>query len=276
MEAFYKETDIEILIATRNRDSLDFLIPMFPSSHFSQFSILIINQTKPETLLVSDYSNVRVINSFEKGVSKSRNLAIKNAKKEICLLADDDVVYFPNFEKRIISAFNLNHNASILTFNHQRIGLNKPQNSSLKEYRHNKNSIWKVSSIEIAFKLDVIKNNKIDFDEYFGLESYFETAEEFLFLRKCLELNIKAYFSPAIIVSHPLLSSGNKEGNDELIYARAALIYKTKGKFAYLWLAKYVFFLHRNKYIQKKECLEKYKVGMAGIYKYKELVKLKL
>lgn len=276
MEVFYKETDIEILIATRNRNSLDFLDPMFPSSHFSQYSILIINQTEPGTLLVSDYSNVRVINSFEKGVSKSRNLAIKNAKKEICLIADDDVVYFPNLEKTISSAFNQNPNASIITFNHQRIGLNKPQNSSLKTFRHTKKSIWKVSSIEIAFKLDVIKNNKIVFDEYFGLGSYFETAEEFLFLRNCLEINIKAYFSPAIIVSHPLLSSGNMEGNDELLFARAALFYKTKGKFAFMLLAKYVFFLFRKNYIQRNECLEKYKIGLAGIHRYKELVKLKL
>ena len=74
--SFFKEADIEILISTMNRDSLDFLIPMFSYSHFSNFSILIINQTQSERILTSAYSNVRVINSFEKGLSKRRNLAL--------------------------------------------------------------------------------------------------------------------------------------------------------------------------------------------------------
>ena len=44
-ERFFQETDIEILIATMHQDSLDFLLPMFPFLHFSNFRILIVNQT---------------------------------------------------------------------------------------------------------------------------------------------------------------------------------------------------------------------------------------
>lgn len=275
MDSELEKEGIEIMIATMNRSSLDFLIPMFPFCHFSEFSILVINQTQENKILNSEFPSVRVINSFEKGLSKSRNLAINNAVKKICLISDDDVIYFPNFENDIISAFNKNPNASIITFNHKRIGFSEAQNSSKKAYVHTKKSIFNVSSIEIAFKLDVIKKNKIRFDEYFGLDSFFETAEEFLFLKKTLELNIKSYFSPSIIVSHPVMSSGKNEGSDKIVFARAALFYKTKGDVAYLWLVKYVFFLLRNNYIKKKECIEKYKVGLSGIRKYKELVKLK-
>lgn len=274
MPSLLKREDFEILIATKNRFSLDFLEPMFPFEHFSSFNILIINQTLDEELL-SDFENIRVINVNEKGLSKSRNLAIKNAKKKICLIADDDVVYFQDFDKEIITAFNQNADASIITFNHQRKGLQNPQNNSQKKFSHSLKSIPEVCSIEIAFQLDIIKENNISFDENFGLGSYFETAEEYLFLRDAIKLGLSVLFFPFVIVSHALLSSGRNLGDDKIIFARAALFYKTKMDLAYILLFKYVFFLVRNNYIESNEFVKKYKIGLYGIYKYKEIAKLK-
>ena len=59
-----------------NRDNPDFLLPMFPFAHFSDFNILIVNQTVPGKELASGYPNVRVLNVFERGLSRSRNLAM--------------------------------------------------------------------------------------------------------------------------------------------------------------------------------------------------------
>ena len=269
----YNNLDLEILISTMNKKSLDFLEPMFPFSHFSNFSILIVNQTQKDSLLTSDYPNIKIINSFEKGLSRSRNLALQNATKKLCLIADDDVVYAPDFEKEIVNAFNTLEDASLITFNHQRVGVDEPQKSAKKIHKHTLKSIWSVSSIEIAFSLDVIKNNNIVFNDYFGLGSVFESAEEFLFLRRSLLQNLKLYYYPSVIVSHPKLSSGIHEGQDKLLFARTALFYKTKGKLAYLWLIKYLFFLLKNDYIKKEECIQKFKIGIAGIRKYKELEK---
>lgn len=274
MTSVFSKNDLEILIATKDRGNLDFLALMFPFAPFSNFNILIINQSD-SSVLTSTFDTIRVVNTNEKGLSKSRNMAINNARKKICLIADDDVVYFPNFENGIITAFNQNPNMSIFTFNHQRIGLNKPQNCSRKTYKHTKKSIWEVCSIEIAFQLSDIKKNNLLFDEYFGIGSFFETAEEFLFLRNAIQLEVNAAFYPFLIVSHPLYVSGEKQGDDKLLFARAALFYKTKANFVYFWLLKYIFFLIRNNYVKWNECAEKYKMGLSGIRKYKELVKLK-
>ena len=272
MTNVFSENDLEILIATKNRTNLDFLALMFPFQHFSKFNILVINQSS-SSLLNSEFETVRVINVNEKGLSKSRNLAIKNASKKICLLADDDVVYFPNFDYEIISAFNQNPKASIITFNHQRIGKNEPHNKSKKVYSHSNKTIENVCSIEIAFQLKDIAANNICFDENFGLGSYFETAEEYLFLRDAIKINLNALFYPFVIVSHPLISSGENQGEDKIVLARAALFYKTKANLAYIWLLKYVFFLVRKSYIKSNECMMKFKMGLSGIQKYKELVK---
>ena len=274
MASRYTNLDLEILISTMNKKSLDFLEPMFPFLHFSNFSILIVNQTQKDSLLTSDNPNIRVINSFEKGLSRSRNLALQNATKKLCLIADDDVVYAPNFEKEIVNAFNTLEDASLITFNHQRVGVDKPQKIATEIHKHTVKSIWNVSSIEIAFSLHAIKNNNIIFNDYFGLGSVFETAEEFLFLRRSLLQNMRLYYYPSVIVSHPKLSSGVHEGKDKLIFARAALFYKTKGKLAYLWLIKYLFFLLRNNYIASNECASKFKIGISDIKRYKEIAKI--
>lgn len=272
MTNVFSENDLEILIATENRSNLDFLALMFPFKHFSKFNILVINQSN-STKLIADFETVRVINVNEKGLSKSRNLAIKNALKKICLITDDDVVFSPNFEKEIILAFNQYPKASIITFNHQRVGLEQPHNSSPISFHHSYKSIWDVCSIEIAFQIKDIKENTIYFDENFGLGSYFETAEEYLFLRSIIKQGLSALFFPFVIVSHPLISSGENQGSDKILFARAALFYKTRGNLAYIWLLKYVFFLIRNRYINWNECWPKYKMGLSGIRKFKELVK---
>lgn len=266
----YTEKDFEILISSMDRSSLDFLLPMFPFNHYSNFNILIINQSKA-FVLESDFPSVRVINSSDIGLSKSRNLAINNAIGQVCLFADDDVVYIDGFDKEIIKAFNSISNASVITFNHQRLGLTHSQNNSKIGYLHNKKSIMKVCSVEIVFKLSEIKKKGIYFDDYFGLGSYFEMAEEFLFLRSLLNVNQILYYSPKVILYHPLVSSGAYQGDDRVVYARAALYYKLHGFWTYLWLLKYVFFLYRNKYVYGSELIYKTKIGLSGINKYREL-----
>jgi len=274
MSNVFLENDLEILIATQDRSDLGFLSKMFPFKHFSNYTILIINQSN-DAVLTSGYPSVRVINSTEIGLSRSRNLAIAEAEKKICLLTDDDVVYFPDFEKEIVKAFEKNPDSSIITFNHKRIGLEKPNNTSQKGYVHTAKSILKVCSIEIAFQLEDIKKSAIYFDEDFGLGSFFETAEEYLFLRKALRQDLKSYYCPAVIVSHPLLSSGKLEGSDELLFAKAALFYKINGRLAYLWLMKYLFFLYRHHYVKKANCFEKLKIGLSGIEKYRMLNRIR-
>ena len=274
MTQVFSKNDLEILVATKNRENLDFLALMFPFEHFSKFNILVINQST-SSVLISTFETVRVINVNETGLSKSRNLAIKNASKKICLIADDDLIYFSNFDIGIITAFNQNSDVSIITFNHQRETLNKPLNRFQKVTNHTLKTIWNVSSIEIAFQVKDIEENNLNFDENFGLGSYFETAEEYLFLRDAIMIRLRALFYPLTIASHPLISSGENQGEDKILFARAALLYKTKANLAYIWLIKYVFFLVRKSYIKGNECMIKFKMGLSGIRKYKELVKIK-
>ncbi|WP_158526732.1 glycosyltransferase family A protein [Olleya aquimaris] len=255
-----------------NRTSLDFLTHLFPEHNYLDFNILIINQTEEHNLLRSNYENIRVINAFEKGLAKSRNLAIKNATGDICLLADDDVKYKKQFSDCIIKSFTTYPEADIITFKMQDFDGNDFKIYSDKK-QHDLETIKNVNSVVIGFNRKQIINSNLYFDEAFGLGSDFQTADEYIFLREALQKNLTLIFEPQPILSHPKFSSGQDNGNDKLIFARAALYYKYSGILGYLKLIKHLYLLNKQGYIKSSQLLSKFKIGLKGISHYKRLNK---
>ncbi len=263
---------LEILLSTMNRTSLDFLTHLFPNSNFLDFNILIVNQTSKDKFLASDYKNIRVINTFEKGLSKSRNLAIKNAIGAICLIADDDVKYKKGFAEIIKESFVKNETAAIITFKMENFEGNDFKRYSNKTV-HDLDTIKNVNSVVIVFNQKQITKNNLFFDEAFGLGASFETADEYVFMREALQQNLTLLFEPEVILSHPNFSSGQDNGNDKLIYARAALYYKYSGVLGYLKLFKHLYLIKRDGYIKASQFVAKFKTGLNGINHYKKLIK---
>lgn len=261
--------ELEILVATMNRNNLSFLDDMFVNNNISKLHILIINQTTSDCLLQSDYDNIRVINSFEKGLSRSRNLAIKNAIGDICLIADDDVVYLKDFDKKIIKGFYGNFDMGLIVFK----ALDFNGNDYRKYPPFNKqlyiNSVKGVISIEIALNRKVLNKNNIFFDERFGLGGQFETGEEYLFSRLTIKNGFKVLFNNNAIVSHDSYNSGKDLGSDKIVYARAALNYCIHKNLVYIWMLKYISFLLKNKYIVPNQIMSKTKIAFNGIRDFK-------
>jgi glycosyltransferase involved in cell wall biosynthesis len=259
-----------------NKRSFDFLDEMFERVNTQNIHVLIINQTTGSNQLdkkdITSHNINGVINSSEKGLAKSRNLAIENAKETICLLADDDVKYLPDLDDKIISAFKKYPEADIITFQ-----LVDEFGRFFKPYEdivvHDKRTIRTVNSVVIAFRKENILKSSVRFNEVFGLGGEFQTADEYIFLRDALKAKLKIYFEPVVILEHPYESSGRPAGSDRLVYARSALFYKYSGILGYLRLCKYLYLVHKAKMITTNEIFEKFKIGLMGISKYKELVK---
>lgn len=264
---------LEILMSTMNKTSLSFLDAIFPHHKLSSLHILIINQTETGKELNSDFENIRIINSYEKGLSKSRNLAIKNALGDICLIADDDIEYVEDFEKIIINGFQKFDNASVIRFK-----IDTFSGETYKAYpKHSKKLISKrdiesSSSIEIAFKREHIISNNIEFDPLFGLGSYFQSGEEYLFLKELLKSRLLIYFEDEFIVKHKAISSTSNIANEDFIRTQAALYYKDYGVLSYFSLFKFIIFLVRKRMIPSNKFLLKYKFGLQGI---KSFIRLK-
>ena len=262
---------MEILVSTIHRNSLDFLYKMFQNNDISDYHILVVNQTTEIKNLQSDLPNIRIINSHDIGLSKSRNLAIASAVGNICLLADDDVVFLKGFEKTILESYLKIPNADVITF--QTLTTENKPFSKYPERTIKLNGFSKyVLSIEMTFQRKSIVGDDVRFDEQFGLGATFQDSENFLFLR---ELNkstkMELYFVPEYIVMHEPLSSSDDIASNRFIFARSALNYKLYGHLAYAYIVKLIFFLLRKKLIGFKEIIPKFKVAHSGIETYKKL-----
>lgn len=263
---------LEILLSTMNRNSLDFLTALFPNSNFKNFNLLIVNQTTKDCLLYSKYKNIRVLNVFEKGLAKSRNLALKNAKGDICLVADDDVKYNSNFEYIIIDSFRDNTTADIITFK-----MKDFEGNDFKFYTesnwHNLKSLMQVNSVVVAFKTEKIRKKNITFNDYFGLGATFETGDEYIFLRDSLNAGANIWFASKYILKHEYNSSGRAAGSDKLVFARAAIFYKYSGMLGYLKLCKYLYLITKDGHINFLDIPKKIRVGLQGISTFRALKK---
>ncbi|MEN2281236.1 glycosyltransferase family A protein [Algoriphagus sp. SE2] len=205
--------DIQVLISTTNPDPKDF--------YNLNFDKLIISQN--DRGIVEENELIKFLSFDEKGLSKSRNRAIQESSADIGLIADDDLIYFEDFEAKIKNAFEKFPDADILTFK-----ITTPDGKPYKKYsdspfKHSRTSIYKVSSVEMVLKLSSIKSAGVAFDERFGLGATYSSGEETIFLNDALDAGLNLYFFPEPIVIHPIESSG-KILDENFFYSKGALI----------------------------------------------------
>lgn len=142
-------------------------------------------------------SNILFYSTKERGLSKSRNTAIRLSKADIVLIADDDEIFTDTCETAIKKAFANNPECSVLTFNIE----NLQKKKSDKEYYVGYIEALKTSSVQIAFRLKDIKDNNINFQENMGSGSGNGSGEEIKFLFDCLKANLKIKHIPLEIAT---------------------------------------------------------------------------
>lgn len=210
---------LQLIVSTMFQDDLSLVDKMKISSE-----AIIINQCNKNQRFEFFHNNNRItwINTSERGLSNSRNMGLKNASGDICVLADDDLEYIDNYEKIILNEFERYSNVDIITF--QVYGIEKKFKSySKKKKKLNFISTFKVSSVEIAFKLNSIKNAGIQFNEYFGAGSKFIFGEENIFLSDCIKKGLKIMYVPVKIADlHVGNSTWFKGFNEEYFISRGA------------------------------------------------------
>lgn len=179
----------EILISTMNlNDNGDLLKRMNIKGES-----LTINQItdKKKPLLNNSNSKNRVLSFYDRGLSKSRNQAILNSKSDICIIADDDLVYYNDYAKKIMDAYRKYKDADIIAFRVDNCKVNN-------KYKNNKISFlksFKICSVQVSFKRNSIIDNNVLFDERFGAGSNcFILGEENIFLTDCIKKGLKIYY----------------------------------------------------------------------------------
>ena len=159
--------------------------------------ILLINQCDEDKMYVlkNVAQQIRRIDTSERGLSNSRNMAIKYANGDICLLCDDDELFFPDYEQKIIEAFQQLPNADIIAF---RLS-NHPCSLKKRTIKLNWLQCLKVSSCQIAFRRESIQNSSVRFDPFMGAGSGNGAGEEVKFLLDCIKFGMNIYSVPTDI-----------------------------------------------------------------------------
>lgn len=169
---------------------------------------------------------IKYLSFAERGVGLNRNNALMRADADVCLFADDDMVYVDGYAEKIERAFKDNPRADVLVFN-------------LLEKDSERKRISKVSKVcrlnylrygtaRVAFKLSAVKAQGIYFNQCFGGGTEHAHGEDNLFLTACLDKGLKIYAVPIEIaeLKDERPSSWNT-GYDDKYLIDQGILYKT-------------------------------------------------
>lgn len=139
----------------------------------------------------------RMFSTKDRGLSKSRNMAIRNAAADICLLCDDDEEFLPGYEENILKAYETLSQADIIIF---KMANRKPSFQD-KVMRLHFPWTMRVCSWQISFRTKKLRALGIQFDELLGAGTGNGAEEELNFLLDCERAGLKIYYVPIEIAS---------------------------------------------------------------------------
>ena len=183
---------LEILLSCMNLQDEDIIT----KSHIESDTI-IVNQCGYDGYNEYDRNGhkTRIFSVNDKGLTKSRNYAIKHSEADVCLLCDDDEVFSRNYEEGILTAYRDLPEADVIIFN---IG-NRPAHWGDMPKKLGYLDLMHVASWQISFKRESIVNNNVYFDEHMGAGSGNGAEEEFRFLTDCRKNGLAIYYVPFVI-----------------------------------------------------------------------------
>ena len=229
--------DLEVLVVT-NKDKLEDIIAQ---SNYDSDVVIAQQTNKLEyrelNLDKHNKYKLRIVSTNTKGVGLNRNVALAYAKADICLLADDDVIYEDDYRDTILSAFAELPQADVLIFNIDTIGqdMGRRQNSKVKRVRFF--NFMNYGAVRIAFRREAILKKNISFTSLFGGGAKFSAGEDISFTKACLDKGLRVYTYPKKIAGVIQEESSWFTGyHEKYFYDKGALLaFNFKGLQKYLY-----------------------------------------
>lgn len=221
---------IQLLISTMHRTDASLLEKMKICS-----DAVVINQCDKEDrrVFTHDGHEILWIDTTERGLSKSRNMAIRNATAEVCMLADDDMEYHRDYVDTVTSAF-ARTGADVIGF--QVRGIEKKfKDYSPRERRITYLRSMKMASVELAFRRSAFVTKGVTFDELIGAGTELMMGEENAVLFQCIRKGLAVFYVPAEIADlHVGASTWFTERNQKFFIGKGAAFAAMKTPFTTL------------------------------------------
>ena len=217
---------IQVLVAAMNQSDHSLVDKMN-----IQTDAIVGNQCDKNSIEDFELGNchIKYLNFAEKGVGLNRNNALMRATADICLFADDDMVYVYNYPEIISKSFEDNPCADVIVFNlaekvqTRKIITKKGKVGYLNYLRY--------GTARVAVRLDSIKKHGIYFNQCFGGGTEHSHGEDNLFLNACLKKGLKIIAIPTTIamLTEERASSWNN-GYDERYIRDQGVLYRALSK----------------------------------------------
>ncbi len=199
-----------------------------------QSDVIVVNQCDTDKYEEWTFTNKNgeecraiFISTTERGLSKSRNMAIRYAIGDICLICDDDEILYNNYTELIIRTFEESLDTDVLAFQINDAGKTYPKSKKRIGYL----GALKLASWQLAFKRDSVCKNNIQFDTSLGSGVSKAGGEENKFVYDCLRNKLKVMFIPVTIGRMIEGESQWFHGfTDEFFYDRGIMTTKLMGK----------------------------------------------
>lgn len=185
---------------------------MIKRSHITSDTV-IINQCDEENYKEENICNalLRTFSVTDRGLTKSRNLAISKSQADICIICDDDEIFNEGYEKAVLSAYDAIPDADIIIFDM----VDRPLKWGNSIKRLGYIDLMSVSSWQITFKRETLLASGVLFDENMGAGSGNGAEEEFRFLTQCRKAKLRIYHYPFRLASVAQTQSTWFKGFDE-------------------------------------------------------------
>lgn len=196
-------------------------------------------------------------NLQEKGLSKSRNYAIKHSKADICLIADDDEIFEEGYREKILEVFEKYHKADIVIFHFR----NQPKRVKKTFHLVRFPEVLRVSSWQIAFRRKKLLEKNIWFDERMGAGTGNGAEEEVKFLIDCLKAKLS-------ILNAPIIIGELEEGSTSTWFSGMnAKFFENRGMTTRYMLGRFWAVMYGIYYIIAKKALYKRDISMCKAWK---------
>lgn len=234
-----KVLTLQVLVATMHQEDYSLIDRMNISS-----DAVIVNQCNKNGFSVFNHNGHRIewYDVTDRGASKSRSLALLKASADICILADDDEIFRPNYETDILEYYNNNPKIDVAVFNIQSIDDVKHRFFIKRIKKLGKHEILRYGAARISFKREAIVSKCVWFNLAFGPGSLHPFGEDTLFIAEAKRKGLTIYGLPLCIADiHDETSTWFEGYNEKHFVERGAFFRALSPHFYLFYILQYPF-----------------------------------
>ena len=224
---------IDILLSTMHG-----VYPDWVSQANGKVRVIIIDQCDVDEVGTDMHGN-RLVRTTERGLSRSRNMALAHSDARFCMFCDNDIrVDFPALEVLGARLDSGALAAEVLITSHPKHNFLSTEEEKPLGWR----GISRVASWQIVVNRDFLAANGIRIDEGFGLGAETDHGEENILLADILRSRGRILLVPDQVVYHPDEGTGYRFGPN-ILQKKAKIFRRMYGAF---WVFPFVGFTAKN------------------------------